>query len=229
MSEHSREAIRGDASQQAEFSRIIRVDRLVDQVDDVSVGDGDGQGESFSFTADEDERRALAKRFDLLSLDSLEASVEAQRFVSKGQMRKAVRGVRLRVQFTADVIQSCVVTLDPVAAHIAQGFEVDYLPQGAKQFDAGFGGGEVVVDIDEVDPPEVLEGKEIDIGVAIAEHLSLALDLYPRAAKAEIDADQAVSLRAGDNETGDNGAGDDDKDLAANHPFAALKKLKTQN
>lgn len=213
MSEHS-----GDAIQEAEFSRIIRVDHLVENQGD----QGGAPGESFSFAAGDDERKALAKRFDLLSLDSLEADVVATRFVSEGRKHKAVSGVRLRVKFSADVIQSCVVTLEPVAAHIAQGFEVDYLPEGAEQLNTEFldgeaveiGDGEVIVDVDEIDPPEVLRGDEIDVGEVIAENLSLALDPYPRAVGAEVEADQA-------------GAGDEE--ISADNPFAVLKELKTSN
>ncbi len=213
--------------QKAEFSRIIRVDHLSDL--------GGEQGDPFSFAADEDERRALAARFALLSLDSLEADVVATRFESKGRNRKVVSGVRLRVKFAADVVQSCVVTLEPVVAHLEQGFEVDYLPEGAEQIKAGisdgdgFAGeftgdftgdftseyvaGEVVIDIDEVDPPEILIGNEIDVGEVIAENLSLALDPYPRAPEAEVDADQIERQN---------------EEIAADNPFAVLQKLKSR-
>ena len=212
-----------DVIQKAEFSRIIRVDHLSDL--------GGEQGDPFSFAADEDERRALAARFHLLSLDSLEADVVATRFESKGRNRKVVSGVRLRVKFAADVVQSCVVTLEAVAAHLEQGFEVDYLPEGAEQTKAGISGGdeftgdftgdfmaefiagEVVIDIDEVDPPEVLIGNEIDVGEVIAENLSLALDPYPRAPEAEVDADQIERQN---------------EEIAADNPFAVLQKLKSR-
>jgi len=207
-----------NAIHKAEFSRIIRVDHLSDL--------GGEQGDPFRFAADEDERRALAARFDLLSLGNLEADVVATRFESKGGNRKAVSGVRLRVKFSADVVQSCVVTLEPVAAHVAQGFEVDYLPEGAEQgnagisdsngydgdgFDGDYVEGEIFIDVDEVDPPEVLIGNEIDVGAVIAENLSLALDPYPRAREAEIDADQIERQN---------------EELAADNPFAVLQKLK---
>jgi len=216
-----------DAVQKAEFSRTIRVDHLRDL--------GGEQGETFSFAADEDERVALAQRFGLLALNSLEADVIATRYVSKGRRRKAVSGVRLRVKFRADVIQSCVVTLEPVAAQVAQGFEVVYLPAGADQGDAEFvdgeavevSDGEVVIDIDEVDPPELLQGNEVDVGEVIAENLSLALDPYPRAPGAEIDAGQAEFMNA--DEQSELGAGDPEDEIATNNPFAVLKKLKTSD
>lgn len=238
MSEHS-----GDAPQGTGFSRIIRVDH---------VGAREGEeGESLSFAADEDERKMLAERFGLLSLDALEANVVATRLEVEGDVRQAPSGVRLRVKIEADVVQSCVVSLEPVAAHIAQGFEVDYLPAGATrpeskpEFDAegwsteGWDGGaldlsvgdlsegEVIVDVDEADPPEILEGGEVDVGEVIAEYLSLALDPYPRAPEAEIAADQTRYLSNGD--LNDTDTGKRNGEAAADNPFAVLKKLKTND
>ena len=226
MSEHS-----GDASHGVDFSRIIRVDH---------VGAREGEeGESLSFAADENERKMLAARLGLLALDTLEADVVATRLEIEGDIRQAPSGVRLRVKFEADVVQSCVVSLEPVAAHIAQGFEVDYLPAGATrpeikpEFDAegwskedgdgeahqlsgdDLSEGEVIVDVDEVDPPEILQGGEIDVGEVIAEYLSLSLDPYPRAPEAEIAADQTGYLQ--------------NEEVAADNPFAVLKKLKTND
>ena len=238
MSEHS-----GDAPYGVDFSRIIRVEH---------VGAREGEeGESLSFAADDNERRMLAKRFGLVALDALEAEVVATRLEVEGDVRQAPSGVRLRVKLEADVVQSCVVSLEPVAAHIAQGFEVDYLPAGATrpesslEFDAegwstesrdgdahGLSGddlseGEVIVDVDEVDPPEVLEGGEVDVGEVIAEYLSLALDPYPRAPAAEIAADQTGYLSNGDLNDADTGKRNDE--VAADNPFAVLKKLKTND
>ncbi len=191
-----------------EFSRIIRADHLGEL------------GETFSFTADEDERRRLAERFDLLSLDALDATVEAGPL--KVRARKGVRaeGVRARVKFTADVLQSCVVTLEPVANKVEHGFEVDYLPEGVDTTDAELVSelderieGEVFVDVDEVDPPEVMRDGTFDIGDAIAENLSLALDPYPRAPGAE----------ASEFKSSTGGAEDEEETVS---PFAVLEKLK---
>jgi hypothetical protein len=42
-----------------------------------------------------------------------------------------------------------------------------------------------LVDPDAPDPPELLVGNTLDVGEAIAEHLALALEPYPRAPGAE--------------------------------------------
>ncbi len=82
-----------------EFSRIIRADQLVDY------------DKEFQFEAEPTERDMLADRLSLQSLSRLEARVSARRIVGS-------QFVRVRVNFVADVLQSCVVTLDPFAAPI---------------------------------------------------------------------------------------------------------------
>jgi uncharacterized metal-binding protein YceD (DUF177 family) len=76
------------------------------------------------------------------------------------------------------VVQSCVVTLEPVPAQLAGEFEVLY------DRTAEPAGREVVVDSGDVDVMP-LEGDEIDIGEAVAEELSLSLAPYPRAPGAQ--------------------------------------------
>jgi len=197
-----------ETDREIEFSRIIRADHIGEL------------GESFSFTADGEECRRLAERCDLLSLNGLEASVEVSLLKVRGAKGMKAEGVRARVKFVADVLQSCVVTLEPVANKVEHGFEVDYLPEGVDMTDAellseldGRTEGEVFVDVDEVDPPEVMRDGEFDIGDAIAENLSLALDPYPRAPGVE-----AVPYRTS------GGAAEDDDGAVS--PFAVLEKLK---
>src|SRR5258708_16206242 len=58
------------------------------------------------------ERRALAERFNLVELASLVAVVRLRRPVAGGV-------VRVEAEFTAEVVQSCVVTLEPIRTRIA--------------------------------------------------------------------------------------------------------------
>lgn len=206
----------GDAAQEIEFSSKIRVDQ---------IGDG---GKFYAFEADDAERRTLAQRFDLVSLESLCAEVEA---VARARVKgrgENTSGIRLRVHLKADVVQSCVVTLEPVSSKVDHRFEIDFLPLGPGPEAAGtpdsdqhggrVDGGdvvsepqvEVVVDVDEVDPPEYFHGGEIEVGEAIAENLALALDPYPRATGAEVDTDLMAEATDDDGKT---------------RPFAVLEKL----
>lgn len=110
------------------------------------------------------ERAALAQRFDLVSLDSLEARV---------RLRRAAGGfIRLTAEFSAEVVQSCIVTLEPVPSRVDEIFTLLY---GTVEEE-----GDVALD-GEADIVEPLEDGTIDLGEAVAQQLSLALDPYPRA------------------------------------------------
>ena len=123
----------------------------------------------YPITADAGERAALARRFDLLTLDRLEAEIRLQRLGSSM--------VRLSGRLLADVVQACVVSLEPVASALEQEFTVLY---GASE-----PGKSVIVDL-ETDEAEPFDGDAIDIGEAVAQQLALALDPYPRAPGASL-------------------------------------------
>lgn len=144
-----------------EFSRPVDLSRLGDAtvVQEIEATEG--------------ERRALARRFDLLALDSLRAKVNLRR-VQGGT------AVRLAGHVSAAVTQSCVVTLDPVENRIEEDFTVLYAPQAAVETAM------IGADAD-MDLPEPLPEGALDIGEAVAQQLSLALDPFPRAPGAEID------------------------------------------
>jgi len=124
----------------------------------------------YPISAESREREALARRFELLSLDRLEAEIRLKR-VGGGM-------IRLTGHFTADVVQACVVSLEPVASALEQDFTVLY---GATE-----PGKTVMVDL-ETDAAEPFDGDAIDIGEAVAQQLALALDPYPRAPEARLE------------------------------------------
>jgi uncharacterized metal-binding protein YceD (DUF177 family) len=138
----------------AEFSRPVAAD---------AIGP---QRQVREISADAEERRQLARRFGLLSLDRLEATVELR--------RHAGDVIRLTGRLAADVVQSCVVSLAPVPAHIEADFETSYSAAAAESPE---------VDLDPLgeDAPEPLVGGGIDLGEAVAQQLAVALDPYPRA------------------------------------------------
>jgi hypothetical protein len=154
-----------------EFSRTVAVGWLAEE-------------EIHRIEASPAERAALARRFGLRALESLGAEV---------RLAPLERGVRLDAELAADLVQDCVVTLEPVPARIRERFVLVY-------GDAPAGPDEDVV----VEP---LENETIDIGEAVSQQLSLALDPYPRAPGAMIDP------RWAGGET-------------AEAPFAALAKLR---
>lgn len=151
------------APPEPEFSRIVSIESLAD--DELSR----------EIEADAAERAALAKRFGLLALDSLRATVRLKR----------VRGQQIRVEgeFAADVVQACVVTLEPVPSHVADSFQVTFAPPSELSQAA-----ELDLSPWAEDLPEPLEGDSIDIGETVSQFLALALDPYPRRQGVEFEA-----------------------------------------
>jgi uncharacterized metal-binding protein YceD (DUF177 family) len=118
--------------------------------------------------ANDAERAALAKRFALISLDGLEATVELA--LERGGT------ILLSAEFSAEFAQECVVSLDPVADSVQASFSLRYGPPEA----------EPETESDEEPAFELLTGDAIDIGEAVAQEFSLSLPPFPRAPDAAI-------------------------------------------
>ena len=116
--------------------------------------------------ASEAERAALARRFGILELPALAAEVKLRRV-------RAGRFIEASLHLAAEVVQSCVVTLEPVAARIDESTRELYGPIGGEK-----AAEDVLVD---PDSPEPIEGPSLDLGEVVAQHLALSLDPYPRA------------------------------------------------
>lgn len=131
--------------------------------------------QSFAIDATDAERAALAKRFGVASLDALRADGTVESFDDG-------RRARLTAHFSADVTQSCVVTLQPVKARLEETFVLNY---DADADPAALAEPEIPEDLElfleQPDPPDPLVGGMVDVGEAVAEHVALALDPYPRA------------------------------------------------
>lgn len=152
-----------------EFSRFVKFDDL------------DAGEVRRSIEASEQERHALARRFDLVGIDALTADV---------LVRRAPGGVLVRVEgkLHADVVQACVVTLEPVPAHVEEEFHETFAPEGYRPPEGQ----------EESELAEVFEEGGIDIGELVAQILFLSLDPYPRAPGAEPMRDLVESENAGD-------------------------------
>ena len=140
-----------------EFSRARRLDQI-------------GAGETtLEISADAGERAALAERFGLLAIDSLEA-----RFA----IRRDAMDIRATGHLSARVIQACVASHEPVPATVEEDFDLRFLPEGEPE------GDEVELSEAECDTA-FYTGGAIDLGEAAAETLALALDPFPRSPDAE--------------------------------------------
>ena len=128
-------------------------------------------GERIDLCADEGERKRIADRLGIRSLDRLEAHATLER---KGEI------VRARGRLKASLCQSCVVTDEPVDAHADEPFDIYFLPEPAK------GTPDEEIELAESDCDVVFhDGSAIDRGEAIADTLALGLDPYPRSAGAD--------------------------------------------
>lgn len=140
-----------------ELSRPIRID---------TVGEAP---RTLSIEADEAERAALARRFGYVAVNLLTAEValsrQAEAITARGTLRAALA-------------QSCVATGEPVPEEVEEAFAVEFRPHplaGDEEIELGEGELDVVFH----------DGAIIDVGEAVAETLSLAVDPWPRAAGAE--------------------------------------------
>ncbi len=123
--------------------------------------------------ADTAQRAALAKEHGLLSVEAYRAEL-----LVASWKRNAVK-VSGRVE--ADITQACIVTLDPVEAHIDEPVEALLLPEDSKLGRQGFeGGGEILLDAEGPDSPETFSGDTIDVGALAEQFFGLAIDPYPR-------------------------------------------------
>ncbi len=140
------------------FAHQLRVDQLRD-------------GERLHLVADEAELSAIRQRLGLQSLDRCEAHVTLTR---NGPL------IRTEGRIVASVAQNCVVTGVPIAAHVDEPFVFLFVPaplssSGNEETELGSNACDTVF----------YDGSAIDLGSAVADTLSLSLDLYPRSAGAE--------------------------------------------
>ena len=164
------------------FAHRLRLDQIRD-------------GERLDLVADDAERTEIAKRLGLLSLDRVEAHATLGR---TGPI------VRAEGRLVAILDQSCVVTGDPVAAHVDEPFAILFMPEPPP------GAADEEIELGESDCDVVFyDGAMIDLGTAIADTLALSIDPYPRSASAQATLKEAGVLT---------------EEQAS--PFAVLAKLK---
>lgn len=164
------------------------------QVDKISAG-----GMAEHIVASDSERKALAARFGLLGLSNFEAHLDIDH--ARGKMI-AVTG-----SLKADVVQQCVVSLEPLTAHIEDNIDILFAP--SRMLDVG--ANPIHTDEVEVEAPEPIINGFIDLGELVSQHLAMALDPYPRKAGLK-----PVEVEIGDANKSEN----------IHNPFAKLAVLK---
>jgi uncharacterized metal-binding protein YceD (DUF177 family) len=125
------------------------------------------EGRTRSLTATPEECAALARRFGILAVERLQGELV---------LRPEPGGtIRVRGSLEAAVVQNCVVTLEPVPQAVREEVDWRFLPSDREP-------------ADEADGPDEIptENGVMELGEALAEQLSLALDPYPRAPGASL-------------------------------------------
>ena len=163
------------------FAHQLRLDQIRD-------------GARLDLVADDAERSAIARRLGLASIDRIEAHVT---------LTRTGDAIRAEGRLVAALDQSCVVTGDPVAAHVDEPFAILFMPEPTTNPDEEIELGESDCDV------VFFDGAMIDLGTAIGDTLALSLDPYPRSASAEAALKEAGVLSE-----------------EQTSPFAVLAKLK---
>lgn len=140
----------------------------------VKVGHISANPVEVTISANDEERAELAELWSVLDVKALSATFQVLRWKRDG--------VRIKGRVTAEIVQACVVTLDPVESHIDEPIEVIFVPEGSKlaRLPVATDTGEMLLDPEGPDAPEVFTGDTIDAGAVAAEHVALAIDPYPR-------------------------------------------------
>ena len=178
-------------------------------------------GRTYKIQASEEQRARVAARLDVQKVDSLTAVLE---IAPSGKGLIKVTG-----QLHADVVQTCVVSLAPVPAHVTDNVSATFITEERAAADRlkkerakartrspkkPEDEDEEVLGLEGDDPPETaLEGR-IDLGEVAVVHLAIALDPYPRAPGQTFDA-KVWGVEP-----------ENEEKAAPVSPFAALAKLK---
>jgi uncharacterized metal-binding protein YceD (DUF177 family) len=158
-------------------------------------------GDTVRFAADDAQCAAIAKWSGVVALERFEVQVD---------IRKAGPShFGLDFHLTADVTQSCVVTLEPVPAHLDHRFTRELHFGGPVrhkpvQDDSG---PELVLDSAAEEGPEEIESLHYDLAGPVLEEYVLCLEPYPRRPGVEF-------------------APETEPPEARDNPFAVLKGLK---
>lgn len=156
------------------------------------------------------ERRATAE--ELAAITSALNILGAEEVVFAYGIKNAGGGAyRLSGRLSAKLVQACVVTLEPVAARIAEDVRVEFRPDEQtrrRAVDVLDEPMDLSADFERDEDIEPITGGRMEIGRIVFETLASALDLYPRKEGAVLDWKEPSG------------------DPVKVSPFAALAKLK---
>ena len=163
--------------------------------------------------ANEEERKNLARRFDLLSIESLSAKLVVKN-------AHASHVVHVTGTFSANITQRCVVSDEPVTTDLHDDIEGWFADPAqivslhkARREKAIKDGNELPI-LEEQEDPEAFINDHIDLGELVAQSLALAIPAYPRAEGISFD--------------GHSTDASEEHKKAFRNPFEALKDWKKE-
>jgi len=169
----------------------------------VKVGNISANAVTVRLAADDAELKALRDLWDVMEVKSLTSELQIARWKRDG--------VKIKGRVQAKIVQACVVTLEPVESDIDEPVEAIFVPEGSRLARiAANDSGEMILDPEGPDLPDMFTGDTIDVGLAVTEHAALAIDPYPRKQGASFGERIESS----------------EKDDVRPNPFAALKDWK---
>ena len=121
--------------------------------------------------ANEQERAALAKRFGLVSVNALTATID---------LEPKPNGVTANGSLQADIIQSCAVSGDDLPAQIDEMIALKFVPEQVREPSEE----EIELAPEELDEIEYA-GERFDLGEAVAQTMALAIDPFAEGPRAD--------------------------------------------
>jgi hypothetical protein len=120
--------------------------------------------------ADAATRARLSAELDLEGLEALHADLTLSPWLD---------GVEISGQVTAQALRRCGVSLDIFEEVIDEPVRLRVVPRGSPNAPVVVDG-DVEIDLEAEDPPDVAEGDTVDVTAAVVEFFALALDPFPR-------------------------------------------------
>lgn len=130
------------------------------------------KGMQVTIDADADQRAALAEAHGLTAVERFHADLDVNAW-KKG-------GIKVSGRVEARIVQACVVTLEPVEETIDEEVSGLFLPEGSKLALPRTPEGEIILDAEGEDGPELFSGDSVDVGQLAEEFFALAINPYPR-------------------------------------------------
>ncbi len=161
------------------------------------------KGQNVKYSATEDVRKAIAKNYELISVESFEADCLLAPWKRDG--------IQLSGKIRAQITQPCAVTSEPLESVVNEIVEMVFVPEDSKLTKPRANDdGEWIFDVEGSEIPETFIGDSIDVAEVWLEFFTMGIDLFARIDGAVFDS-----------------VNNDDKDgIKPDSPFAALAAMK---